>query len=106
MSLSSNVVRSMARFRLGCHCLRVETGRYQGTHYTDRVCTRCESGEVDNEHHMIFECAKLSDLRQDRRFRALFHGDQDVRSFMSQPDWLNTARFVHACICCAASSHA
>ena len=98
LQLPSDVVRSMAQFRLGCHPLRVERGRFTRLAYEQRVCLRCNNGSVDNEYHMLFECASFNHLRHSQRFCHLFQGPSCVRSFMSQVDQMNVARFVHNCI--------
>lgn len=97
LSIPPAAVRSMARFRLGCHGLRVDRGRRARTPYPQRVCLRCNQG-VDDEHHMLFECQAFDELRQSDRFRHMFQGPQLVRVFMQQADWRNTANFVHACL--------
>ena len=72
LQLPSVAVRSMAQFRLGCHPLRVERGRFTRLPYEQRVCLRCTNGSVDNEHHMLFECTSFNHLRHSQRFCHLF----------------------------------
>jgi hypothetical protein len=55
----------MARFRLSCHHLAVETGRWHGIHIDDRKCTLCAMGAVQDEHHVLFVCPALSPFRLD-----------------------------------------
>ena len=45
-----NVVRSMARFRTSSPYLRVETGRFSGVRYPQRVCEHCGMGVEDEWH--------------------------------------------------------
>lgn len=97
LSLAPAAVRSMARFRLGCHGLRVDRGRRNRTPYAARICLRCNGG-VDDEHHMLFECQAFAELRQSARYQHLFHGPPFTRMFMQHPDWKGTANFVHACL--------
>ena len=58
-------IRQLARFRLGCHKLKVELGRHCNppVPWQARTCSRCSAAHlsaltcaVDDEHHMIFEC--------------------------------------------------
>ena len=45
------------RFRLGCHHLRVHTGRWQPVLLRpQRTCLRCSSTAVDDEAHCVFLC--------------------------------------------------
>ena len=52
--------RSLTRLRISSHKLKIETGRYQGTLRNDRICTRCDSGDVEDESHFLFHCNKFS----------------------------------------------
>jgi hypothetical protein len=75
-------LRLLARFRLSCHHLAVETGRWRGVDIDDCVCTLCGSGAVQDEHHVLLRCPALSDARQN--YTVLFGDDQPfthVRSF-------------------------
>lgn len=55
----------MARFRLSCHHLAVETGRWHNIHIDDRKCNMCTMGSVQDEHHVLFVCPALSPIRAD-----------------------------------------
>ena len=54
----------VSQLRLGVLPLRLETARYLRPILpeTERVCY-CSSGEVENELHFMFQCAKYDDLR-------------------------------------------
>jgi hypothetical protein len=56
-------VRQFARFRVGAHRLRVETGRWQNLPWDERECERCSRDHlrgldcpVDDEYHLLFDC--------------------------------------------------
>ena len=90
--------KHLAQLRLGSHWLGVEKGR-QGpagpVPRSERVCRRCQSGEVDDEAHMIFRCSAHSALRV--QHASLFSPwPCSLRSFMSQ-DPTAVAAFVHGC---------
>jgi hypothetical protein len=90
--------KHLAQLRLGSHWLGVEKGR-QGpagaVPRSERVCQRCQSGEVDDEAHMIFRCSAHSALRL--QYARLFSPWPDgLRSFMCQ-DPTAVAAFVHGC---------
>jgi hypothetical protein len=64
----------MARFRLSCHHLAVESGRWYGVPIDDRKCTLCSIGSVQDEHHVLFVCPMLSPIRED--FPRLFQNNR------------------------------
>jgi hypothetical protein len=47
-------ISPLARFRMGLHELRVESGRHAGQTRSKRQCHLC--GVREDEAHMIFEC--------------------------------------------------
>ena len=38
------------------HMLAIETGRYKGIPWHDRICTRCTDNTVEDERHFLFSC--------------------------------------------------
>ena len=55
--------RVMAGLRMGCLPLAVETGRYSGTPYQERVCRLCDRGDVEDQSHFLCICPVFKDLR-------------------------------------------
>jgi hypothetical protein len=60
-------VRQFARFRVGAHRLRVETGRWQNLPWGERACERCSGDHlqsldcpVDDEYHLLFDCENFA----------------------------------------------
>ena len=53
----------LTRLRVSAHSLRIEKGRHQGIPRHDRTCTRCSSGEVEDEVHFILKCKSLDSAR-------------------------------------------
>ena len=41
------------------HFVSIERDRYQGTPRHNRTCPRCDSGEVEDEKHFLFNCNSL-----------------------------------------------
>jgi hypothetical protein len=54
------------RFRVGSHCLPIETGRWSQRKREDRVCDVC--GVVGDEVHFLYDCSRVvrSDLNLSR----------------------------------------
>ena len=85
----------LAQLRTGSHWLRVETGRWQRLERGQRLCPHCDTGVVEDEMHMVFDCALYTGVRQ--QFADLFgSGDRNLGSFLSQPP-VRVAQFVHQC---------
>ena len=57
--------RAMARLRLGCLQLRIETGRFERPKRNpeERICLQCNLGKVETEEHFILECTRHGQLR-------------------------------------------
>ncbi len=88
-------LRHLAQLRTGSHQLRVEIGRWERPRLPrdERICRRCQSGEVDDEHHMVFDCPALEEVRV--QHIGLFAGSADLRSFLAQES-SQVAAFVSA----------
>jgi hypothetical protein len=97
LPIPADRLRLLARFRLGCHHLAVETGRWTGVVIDDRKCNLCEASTVQDEHHVLFVCPALHDARL--QFPRLFGSDRFTfvqKLFMVNPhtdeDWLLVVR--------------
>ena len=58
--------RNLVKFKLSNHKLRIEAGRYQKDHLFRelRLCQLCQSNQVENETHFLFQCSCYSLQRQ------------------------------------------
>ena len=54
---------SLSKLRLGVLPLEVEKGREQNLDRLDRFCKLCNSQQVENEVHFLFECPALGNDR-------------------------------------------
>jgi hypothetical protein len=56
---------SIARFRLSSHNLNIELGRHKRPYVPpeDRICIKCELGQVEDEFHCLMYCSKWNDIR-------------------------------------------
>ena len=59
--------RSLAKLRLGCLEIRLETGRWARPRLAEeaRICQACENQEenIENENHFLFECNRYQSER-------------------------------------------
>ena len=50
-------------FRISSHKLEIERGRYKKLAVKDRICKLCNTGAVEDERHLIFNCSSYHALR-------------------------------------------
>ena len=55
---------SLSKFRCMNHNLPIEKGRYIGIARDDRICNLCNSANLGDEYHYIFECHFLKSQRK------------------------------------------
>jgi len=48
----------LTRWRLSCHDLEIETGRYKNIQSELRLCSLCST--LEDEHHVFFNCPRYS----------------------------------------------
>ena len=53
MNLSRRQRSVLAQYRIGILPLRVETGRYIGEKPEERICKICQSGQIEDEMHLL-----------------------------------------------------
>ena len=89
--------RILASFRVGCHWLRVHTGRYEATTREQRICSHEHCTVVEDEVHAIFFCPAHASLRQ--KYADLFDHIQghDLKAFLTQPAVHRLASFLTEC---------
>ena len=68
----------LTRWRLSCHDLEIETGRYKNIPRELRLCSLCLT--VEDEHHVFFNCpryslarAKCPELMNDKKISDILH---------------------------------
>ena len=62
-SLPNSIIRTLSKFRLSAHSLNIETGRYNNIQRQNRICTKCNRMEVEDEFHFVFVCPLYNNLR-------------------------------------------
>ena len=53
------------KLRGGTAELRIETGRWCGLRRDERICTMCDSGEVEDVDHFLLHCTSLVEERME-----------------------------------------
>ena len=54
--LPFSLAKVMCKFRCSDHKLPIEQGRFFGIDRNQRVCTLCNSNQLGDEYHYIFQC--------------------------------------------------
>ena len=62
----SHLITLMAIYRMSSHDLNIERGRYNNpiTPVNQRICTRCELNEIDDEIHLLLHCSAMNNKRK------------------------------------------
>ena len=55
----------LSQFRYGILPIELETGRYKGLDRAERLCTLCNSGQIEDQLHFAFHCPVYQDIRHD-----------------------------------------
>ena len=63
-TLNKNIRTALTRFRLSSHDLAIESGRYDDTPRSDRLCKFCNLNVVENEYHFLLVCPLYIDIRK------------------------------------------
>lgn len=62
-SIGTQKVKEISKIRMSSHKLNIERGRYNNTDRCRRICTSCNSGDIEDEYHFIIKCETFKDIR-------------------------------------------
>ncbi|KAJ9527631.1 hypothetical protein QJQ45_025909 [Haematococcus lacustris] len=87
-------------------CMTKDTPSFQESWealtFTDRTCTRCTEGVVDDAMHFMFECTATSSIREQPEFAmTLQNNNENLHDFMLSPC---APLFVHLAMKCVTES--
>ena len=68
--LSARCLRTLLKFKMGCHSLANVSGRWARVTRPQRFCMRCAQQVIGDECHLAFECPDLQCVRD--RYPGLF----------------------------------
>ena len=94
---NSQLLKGYIRFRVGCHMLEIELGRYNNTNRNDRLCKQCNLGQVETEYHFLMICPNYRDLLTDYLKLTSFPTVNKFNNILSSENRctvLNTAKFI------------
>ena len=62
----NHLITAMTRYRMSSHDLNIERGRFNNpiTPKNQRICTRCELNEIDDEIHLLLHCSAINNVRE------------------------------------------
>ena len=66
---------SLSRIRISKYKLPIETGKYSRNHFPreDRVCTKSDSGQLEDEYHFLLACKNPELLTLRERYISPFY---------------------------------
>ena len=86
---------SFSRVRLMSHSLKVETGRWSRIPREQRLCDKCDAGQVQDEEHVLLTCSSSEPIRQ--RFGMLNY--ESLATLMQNQTHLREmAEMIHAAL--------
>ena len=62
--LNPTCKKYIAQFRLSAHKLNIEKGRYTNENRRNRLCTLCNTNDIEDEFHFILKCPLYDRLRK------------------------------------------
>ena len=57
--------KQLTQFRVSCHSLHIESGRYNKTSREQRLCENCDFNEIEDECHFSLKCKYYERQRKD-----------------------------------------
>ena len=55
--------QSICKIRVSAHSLNIETGRYKNIISSERKCTNCSKGDIEDEKHFIVDCPLYENIK-------------------------------------------
>ena len=55
--------RTLVKVIIGCHNLRVETGRYDKIPLNERICPLCSGDKIEDKTLLLFACQRYFSMR-------------------------------------------
>ena len=105
--LPLSIFKCLLQFRAGASWLNVNKGRSSQTPFNARLCLKCSSCQVEDAHHVVFECPVYDGIRE--RHACLFslngrlvhsghcrYNSELMSLFMSQ-DGAQIGKFIYDC---------
>jgi hypothetical protein len=60
---SFKIRQSICKIRVSAHSLNIETGIYKNIIRSERKCTNCSKGDIEDEKHFIVDCPLYENIR-------------------------------------------
>ena len=60
----ANFATTSVHFRTLNHRLPIQRGRIQNIPFEERICTKCNSEDIGDEFHYIFQCSFFAESKQ------------------------------------------
>ena len=100
LSLPSQYMFALCKFKCVNHKLPIVTGRYEGLSIDERICTLCDTLEVGDEFHFLYNCTYFNDLRS-RCLKRYYYTHPNMEktkqlfNVTNKRELLNLAKFIY-----------
>lgn len=86
---------TLCKIRLSAHNLEIEKGRHLSIPVNERICKICNSGDIEDELHFLFNCNKYSSARTDYKMKvaSILNRDHNLLSNDFLKQCLNSNSF-------------
>lgn len=85
----TNIKHRTALTRLRCsdHKLSIEEGRFRNIERTQRLCTKCNMGSIENEYHFVLVCPFYRDITKESlpKYYNTWPTQQKIINLMTSP---------------------
>ena len=101
--------QSICKIRVCAHPLNIETGRYKNIIRSERKCTNCSEGDIEDEKHFVVDCPLYENIRVkffDKviylcpNFRYMDTSSKFVWLFTNEQVLKKLGSFIEKCFCC------
>ena len=99
LNLPSQYMFALCKFKCANHKLPIVIGRYEGLPIDERLCTICDTHEIGDEFHYLYNCTHFNDLRS-RCLKRYFYTHPNMEkteqlfNITNRRELLNLAKFI------------
>ena len=103
LNLPSQYKFALCKFKCASHKLPIVAGRYAGLAIDDRMCTLCDTNEIGDEYHYLYQCSyfnvdRSKYLKKYYYINPNMHKTLQLFNVTDKKEILNLAKFTYQII--------